>query len=319
MSSVFLHGQGSRARLVLGTLSFGTSQDRDVSFALLDAFVSEGGRIVDTAHVYGNWDPTVLPSASERMIGAWISSRAVSDIHVTTKIGHPALDDPQTPRLDPVSLRTDVEEARENLGLETIPLVYLHRDCGSIPVDDLLAPLEELVADGLIGGYGASNWTASRLRESCTVAGHRGWAGFAVNQPGWGLARSTPEASSGGMVSMDEAMYSFHERSGLPVSPYSSQSKGYFSRWRNRPADPVVKQFGGERNRSIARRLDDLAPAFGIPATELSVAVLLASPFPTFPVIGTSSVNQLRSSFRAAAVRLSPDELAAVLGEYPAY
>ncbi|NTW41978.1 MAG: aldo/keto reductase [Cellulomonadaceae bacterium] len=239
-------------------------------------------------------------------------------IQVTTKIGHPALGDPGTSRLDPVSLRTDVEEARDVLGLETIPLVYLHRDCESIPVDDLVAPLEELVAEGLIGGYGASNWTASRLQESRTVAGNRGWAGFAVNQPGWGLARRAPEASSGGMVSMEEAMYAFHERSGLPVSPYSSQSRGYFSRWRNRSQDALVKEFDGERNRSIARRLDELAPTVGIPATELSVAVLLASPFPTFPVIGTGSVHQLRSSFRAG-VRLSPVEVMGVLGEHPAY
>ena len=76
------------------------------------------------------------------------------------------------------------------------------------------------------------------------------------------------------MVSMDEAMYSFHQESGVPVSPYSAQSKGYFSRWRNGSEDAVVKLSDGERNRSIARRLDELAPTLGIPATELSVALL---------------------------------------------
>jgi aryl-alcohol dehydrogenase-like predicted oxidoreductase len=321
MSDLFRHAGDLRARLVLGTLHFGTSQDRDTSFALLDAFAAEGGRLVDTAHVYGDWDRTVPPGASERMIGAWLASRgARGDIRIATKIGHPALDDPATSRLDPESLRTDVEQARENLGLETIPLVYLHRDNERVPIEDLLGPLESFLAEGLIGAYGASNWTARRLRESRQVAQARGWAGFAANQPGWGLARPNPEASTdGGMVGMDDALYRFHEESGMPVSPYSSQSKGYFSRWARGADDPVVRLFDGERNRSIAQRLDELARIHGVPSTELSVAVLLASPFPTFPVIGTGSVQQLRSSFRATTVRLSPDELDAVLGEHPAY
>ncbi len=227
MSSIFADMQDPRARLVLGTLNFGTKQDRDTSFALLDAFVDEGGRVVDSAHVYGNWEPTAPPSASERTIGAWISSRGASDgIHATTKIGHPALDDLGTPRLDAKSLRTDIEEARENLGLETIPLVYLHRDSDSIPVEDLLAPLEAFIEERLIGAYGASNWTASRLGESRRAAAARGWTGFVVNQPGWGLARRRPETLPAGMVAMDEAMYAFHEESAIAVSPYSSQSMG---------------------------------------------------------------------------------------------
>jgi aryl-alcohol dehydrogenase-like predicted oxidoreductase len=309
-----------RAQLVLGTLNFGTRQDRDTSFALLDAFVDEGGRIIDSAHVYGNWEPTAPPSASERMIGAWIASRGVLDsIYATTKIGHPALDDPGSARLDATSLRTDVEEARENLGLEIIPLVYLHRDSESIPVEDLLASLESFVSDGLIGAYGASNWTASRLRHSREVATSRGWSGFIVNQPGWGLARRRSDTLPGGMVAMDEAMYAFHEESATPASPYSSQSQGYFSRWTRGSEDATVRLFDGERNRAIAQRLDVLALAYGVPATELSVAVLLASPFPTLPVIGSTSVDQLRSSFRAATVELTPDDLKTALGEHPAY
>ena len=320
MSSILPLPRDPRARLVLGTLDFGSRQHRDTSFALLDAFVDEGGRIIDSAHVYGNWDSTAPPSASERTIGAWLASRGVSDrIHATTKIGHPSLDDPGTTRLDPESLRADVEEARENLGLEKIPLVYLHRDHERIPVEDLLGPLEELVTEGLIGAYGASNWTTSRLRESREVAAARGWTGFAVNQPGWGLARRLPETLPAGMVSMDEAMYAFHEESATTASPYSSQSQGYFSRWARGADDATVQRFDSDRNRAIAQRLGQLAPAYGIPPTELSVAVLMASPFPTLPVIGSGSVEQLRSSFRAATVALTEDDLKAVLGEHSAY
>ncbi|PPG00872.1 hypothetical protein C5E06_18335 [Pseudoclavibacter sp. RFBI5] len=313
MSGTISVARDPRAQLVLGTLGFGTKQNRDASFALLDAFVEEGGRTIDTAHVYGNWEPAAPPSASERMVGAWLSSRGMRTVvNATTKIGHPSLDDPEVTRLDPESLRLDIEEARDNLGLETIPLVYLHRDSTAIPVEELLAPLEEFTRAGLISAYGASNWTTTRLRESRVVAAARGWTGFVVNQPSWGLARPLETALPTGMVAMDGTMHRFHEQSGLPASPYSSQSKGYFSRWRRGPADATVRLFHDNHNRATALLLDELAPLYGVPATELSVAVLLASAFPVSPVIGAGTVEQLRSSFRAASVGVSAAHLEAV-------
>ncbi|WP_181028666.1 aldo/keto reductase [Pseudoclavibacter sp. RFBA6] len=313
MSDIAALASQPRSRLALGTLGFGTTQNRDASFALLDAFIEEGGRLIDSAHVYGNWDRSVPPSASERMVGAWMSSRGVSgDVSATTKIGHPSLDDPGATRLDPELLRLDIEEARDNFGLETIPLVYLHRDSTAIPVEELLAPLEAFTREGLIAAYGASNWTTPRLKESREIAADRGWAGFTVNQPCWGLARRLERALPGGMVAMDEAMHRFHEQSALPVSPYSSQSRGYFSRWRRGGADTAVRDFDDEHNRAIALHLDELAPSYGLPATELSVAVLLASSFPVMPVIGTGTVDQLRSSFRATSVQVSTVDLEAV-------
>lgn len=320
MTDLFESLDDPRARLVLGTLNFGTAQDRDMSFALLDTFVDLGGRVVDSAHVYGNWDPSVPSGASERMIGSWLRSRgAVDSVSVTTKIGHPSLDTPGVARLDAMSLRTDVREAQEHLGLETIPLVYLHRDDEDTPVAEIMAPLEDLVAEGVIGAYGASNWTVPRLRESRDTASAEGWSGFAANQPAWGLARTRPGAMARGMVAMDEEMYAFHSETRMTVSPYSSQSKGYFARWTRRAADETIQIFDDARNRTIAQRLDEMASTLGVPATELSVAVLLRSPFPTFPVIGVRNADQLRSSFRAVSVELSADTVAAVIGDDHAY
>ena len=56
------------SRLVQGTMMINT-RELDKSFALLDAVYELGGRIFDTAHVYGNGD-------SERALGRWLADRA---------------------------------------------------------------------------------------------------------------------------------------------------------------------------------------------------------------------------------------------------
>jgi len=79
------------SEIVLGTGPFGSTIDRDESFAMLDAFAAAGGTAIDTAHVYAAWLPDG-DGASERTIGAWMASRGMRRrMLVATKGGHPPL------------------------------------------------------------------------------------------------------------------------------------------------------------------------------------------------------------------------------------
>ncbi|MBQ9644636.1 MAG: aldo/keto reductase, partial [Lachnospiraceae bacterium] len=76
----------------LGSSHFGTETDSETSFRILDAWVENGGNLIDTAHVYGASRPEE-ESPSEKTIGDWMRTSGKRDqIVLCTKGGHPVID-----------------------------------------------------------------------------------------------------------------------------------------------------------------------------------------------------------------------------------
>ena len=155
----------SVSKLCLGGNRLGGALNQAKSFALLDAWVATGANFIDTAHVYANWLPDAERSCSEKTLGRWLKARGGSvDVVIATKGGHPR-DGNLIPRLDRATVRQDVAEALDYLGLARLDLFYLHRDDPSVPVEDAMAVVEDLRREGLIRHYACSNWSAPRMAE----------------------------------------------------------------------------------------------------------------------------------------------------------
>ena len=74
--------------LILGGNVFGWTADRLASFAVLDAFIAGGGRMIDTADVYSVWAPGNVGGESETIIGEWLANRGHrDDVLIATKSG----------------------------------------------------------------------------------------------------------------------------------------------------------------------------------------------------------------------------------------
>lgn len=303
------------SRLCLGGNRLGAQLDGQASFALLDAFVEHGGNFLDTAHVYADWLPDVERSCSEKTIGRWLRARPGLDMVVATKAGHPRLHAPTLRRLDRASLRQDVEESLAFLGLGRLDLVYLHRDDPDRPAAEILGTLEEMRAEGSIRAYGASNWSTARLEEAVGVARRHGWPGFAANQPEWSLASRNRGAAAGDLLVMDDDLFAFHRRTRLPAVPYSAQAKGYFDKALAGSLDEATgRLFDNAANRARAEALGDAARRHGATPTEVALHVLTRAPFPTIPVVGCRTREQVASSFRSLALHLSDAEIASLAG-----
>jgi aryl-alcohol dehydrogenase-like predicted oxidoreductase len=301
--------------LILGVAEYGATVSQEDSFRLLDCYAEAGGNHVDTAHIYAAWIPGCVGS-SERTLGRWLHSRGmVGKMIIATKGAHFALDGVHAPRVRPDCIHTDVSESLERLGVAHVELYYLHRDDPSVPVEPLLAALEEEVARGRIGAYACSNWTVPRLREAAAVAKANGWRGFSAHQAQWSLA-TVPAAGGGGTRAMDEELRAWHRDSGLPFAAYSSQANGFFARtwtWPNPDLsgrNAKVKQFATETNIRRALRVSARAAARGVSANQLALAWLLNQAHPTLAVIGGKTVAQVSDSLGALSIRLSTSELA---------
>ena len=303
--------------LCLGGNRLGGELDQDQSFALLDAFVEAGGDFVDTAHVYADWLPEVERSCSEKTLGRWRTARGLrNEVLVATKIGHPVLEQGGATRLDRTSLRQDVAEARENLGLDRLDLVYLHRDDPALDVTDILGALEEMRGEGTILHYAASNWSGARLQAATEAACANGWDGFRANQAEWSLAVRNPGTSAPDLLAMDQGMIGWHRVTGAVATPYSAQAQGYFDKLTaGKVEGPAARNYDGAVNRARGARLAALAQRHGVTPTEAMLALFRLAGFPVVPVVGCRTAEQIEGSFRGADLSIPPEDAAPLLAD----
>src|SRR4051812_13924310 len=122
--------------------------DEDEAMATLHAAVDAGVTFFDTADVYGD-------GRSERLVGRLLRERESEALTVATKMGRRLEQTVQN--YSPEHFRAWNDRSRENLGLDTLPLVQLH--CP--PTDlyyhqEVFEDLEAMVAEGRIESYGVS-------------------------------------------------------------------------------------------------------------------------------------------------------------------
>jgi len=303
------------SELCLGTNQFGTGVAPEVAEAILDAFASRGGNFVDTAHSYGDWAPAAPRSASERVLGRWLARQDRSELVVATKgcefdyrAGDFAL------RVTPEHLDRDLRESLECLGLDRIDLYWLHRDDPTQPVEAILDALIAQQQAGRIRHFGCSNWSVERIEAAQRHARRIGHPGFSACQPMWGLAVPDRAAmqrfSPGGYY--EDGYRALHER-GMPMIPYSAQSRGFFTKLAEHGGeglgDDVAALYLSDTNRRKLPVIQRVAARHGASINDVVLAYLLSQPLPTIPIIGASRPEQVEQSVRACSLQLDAREL----------
>ncbi len=290
------------SRLVLGTMVFDV-RTLETTYEIMDEWLVLGGNIVDCAHVYSEGN-------SERALGRWFDDRGRrGDVVVLTKGGCQNVD---RKRVTPEDVMCDLRDSLARLKTDAVDLYLLHRDDPSLPVGPIMDTLNEHKQAGRILAFGASNWTTTRLEEANAYAAQHGLDGFACSSSHLSLAMQNESAWPDCVSAGDPASRAWYERTQLPLFPWSSQAWGFFT-GRFQPGkrdDPdVVRVYYSEDNWERLRRAQDLACSKGCTANQVALAWVLHQPFPTYPIIGPRSVEELHSSVAALDVALSPDEI----------
>ncbi|MHB2167664.1 aldo/keto reductase [Alsobacter sp. R-9] len=302
------------SRICLGGNRLGGELDQSASFALLDAFVERGGTFIDSAHVYANWIKGNERSSSEKTLGRWLKARGgAHGVVIATKGGSPEPETPEVRRLDETSIRRDVTEALENLGVASLDLFYLHRDDPDRPVEEMLGVVETLRREGLIRHYACSNWPGIRMEEAAEIARRNGWSGFVASQSEWSLAVRNPGTASDDLLQMNDAMMLAHKRLSLPAIPYSSQARGFFDKFAAGQVDAVTAaRYDNEVNRRKGHAVAEMARRHGATPTQVMLAAMMRSPFLTIPIVGCRTPEQVAWSWGSLRVDLSDDEVSAL-------
>jgi aryl-alcohol dehydrogenase-like predicted oxidoreductase len=172
----------------------------------------------------------------------------------------------------PAHLREVCEGSLRRLKLDQIPLYQLHRPDPAVPLAESVGALDAMKAEGKIRHIGVSNVTEAQLREA---------------------QRITP------IVSIQNR-YNASDRRSQSLIDLCEQEDLVFLPWA-----PVQQ---GDQNPDIA----DIAENHNATVHQVILAWLLASSPAILPIPGTGSAEHAADNIAAAALELSPEELAAI-------
>ncbi|HLK60861.1 MAG TPA: aldo/keto reductase [Chthonomonadaceae bacterium] len=278
-----------------------TTENKELTFALLDAYVEAGGNCLDTAHVYSG-------GKSERAIGEWFRERDNREtIVLIDKGAHPYWTEP---RVNPECITQDIQESLERLQSDYIDIYLLHRDDPNAPVGPIVECLNEHQAAGRICAFGGSNWSTVRIQEANDYAAAHGLHGFVASSPNLSLA-SVNEPMWGGCLTLDAEGRAWHATNQLPLFPWSSQASGFFT-GRFSPEDTgnkdITRVYFNEGNWERLHRALELAEQKGCTANQIALAWVLHQSFPVFALIGPRTLEELHSSLPALDISLTDSE-----------
>ncbi|MEU8703077.1 aldo/keto reductase [Streptomyces sp. NPDC048680] len=290
--------------LALGGNVFGWTADEAQSFAVLDAYAAAGGNFIDTADTYSSWVPGNEGGESETLIGKWFASRGNrSDTVVATKVGaHPSYKG-----LSSATIKAAAEESLRRLGTDHIDLYYTHFDDETVPVEEIITALDQLVKEGKVREIAASNIGPERLRASLDFSEREGLARYVALQPHYNLvSRDTYEGEL-----QDTAA-----SAGLAAVPYFALASGFLT-GKYRPGTTVDSARAGkagehlesERGRKVLAALDKVAQERNAEIATVALAWLAAQSTVAAPIASARTVEQLPALVAVADLRLTDQEL----------
>jgi aryl-alcohol dehydrogenase-like predicted oxidoreductase len=294
------------APLAFGGNVFGWTVDEKTGFELLDAFVSNGFNLVDTADVYPKWAPGNQGGESEAMIGNWLRrSGRRQDVVIATKVGMEMA--PDRKGLSKEHILRSADESLRRLQTDYIDLYQSHKDDAETPLEETLAAYDQLIREGKVRAIGASNYSTARLEEALNVSKRLGLPRYESLQPLYNLYDRAV---------FEEELEPLCERENIGVIPYYSLAAGFLSGKYRSEADLAerargdsVKKYLNERGLGILEILDEVAAKYSSTPARVALAWLIARPSITAPIASATSLAQLNDLIEATRLNLDQESI----------
>jgi aryl-alcohol dehydrogenase-like predicted oxidoreductase len=288
----------------LGTMYFGSRTDKETSYRLLDQYVAAGGSFLDTANNYAWWVPGYVGGESETLLGEWMRERRNRSLFIATKVGfnYPGVERGLRAR----QIETECEKSLKCLGIETIDLYYAHVDDRNTPMEETMAAFDRLVRVGKVRFIGASNFLAWRLEEARWVSQTNGWAEYGCIQQRYSYIRPKPAASFAPQIAANDDLLDYCRSRRITMLAYSPLLGGAYTR----ASRPFPEQYLGPDTDARLAALNAVAEEVGATANQVVYAWMLQSDPLVIPLVGASTVEQMRENLGALEIELSADQMA---------
>lgn len=283
---------------------YGATDDTQ-SIATLHHALDLGVTLLDTSDYYGS-------GHNEELIGRAIAGRPRDEVVLATKFGFAnSLGEPTLIRGDAAYVRQACEASLRRLGVDHIDLYYQHRVDPSVPIEETVGAMAELVQEGKVRHLGLSEASAQTIRRAHAV--HP----IAALQSEWSLWTRDLEAEIAPVC----------RELGIGLVPFSPLGRGFLTGQYSsvdkleatdiRRSQPRFADGNLERNLAIVAKLDELASAKGVTAGQLALAWVQHRGQDVVPIPGTRRQRYLEENLAALTVELSPQDLAAIEAAAP--
>lgn len=290
----------------LGCNNLGRDVDDTAAAALIATARDEGVTLLDTADVYPR--PVGL---AEAMLGRVLRGQRDQFV-VATKFGS-SMDATNGPdwgaRGSRRYIRLAVEASLRRLNTDWIDLYQYHAPDRITPVEETLAALTELVAEGKVRYIGSSNFAAWQVVEADFIARAAGGARFVSAQNGYSLLDPRVEQE------LVPACVAY----GVGLLPFFPLANGLLTgkhdRHRPAPASRIAQRLPGlhrEADWDLIERLTEYGAERERSLLEVAIAGLAAQPAVASVIAGARTPEQLRANAAAGRWSLTEDDLAAL-------
>src|SRR5580658_7778877 len=292
--------------LGLGCNNFGARLDVDGARAVVDAAIDAGVTLFDTSDTYGGG------GGSERALGEVLGTRR-DQVVLATKFGHQKADMGYGPAAGAKGgrayIRRAVTESLRRLRTDYIDLYQLHTPDPVTPIEETIAALHDLVAEGKVRYLGHSNFAGWQLADAAHLAAKNGHTPFISAQNHWSLLERAAEAE------VVPAARHF----GLGVLPYFPLANGLLTGKirRDQPASAGTRLAGRDSyvtqaKLDIVEALAEWGKAHDVSLLTLAMSCLLAQPGCSSVIAGAMTPEQVTANAATADWIPSAEDLAEV-------
>ncbi len=275
---------------------YGTAAEAE-SIATIHRALELGINFLDTADAYG-------PFTNEELVGRAIRGRR-EEVVIATKFGNERRADGTWVGINgrPEYVRQACDASLRRLGVDQIDLYYQHRVDRSVPIEETVGAMSDLVRAGKVKHLGLSEASSVTIRRAHAV--HR----ITALQTEYSLWSRDPES---------EILPTVREL-GIGFVAYSPLGRGFLTGRFKTPDDLAVDdwrrnhpRFQGEnftKNLELVARAQEIAKEKKVTPGQLALAWVLAQGEDIVPIPGTTKRSHLEENARAVDIVLTPEDL----------
>lgn len=287
-------------------LTYGRRVDDDRAHACLRRAFESGVNFFDTANVYARGE-------AERTLGRWLEDVPRSDVVLATKVYFPMGEGPNERGLSRKHVVESCHASLRRLGVDYVDLYQCHRYDDSVPLEETLRALDDLVAQGKVLYTGVSEWTADQITDALRTQERLGLHRLASNQPQYSLLARR----------IEDRVLPRCRREGVGQVVFSPLAGGALTgKYRpgeqppesSRGADPEDRAFMARVLRddvlaAVQRLEEDVARPRGISVAQLCLSWVLHREGVASAIVGATRPEQVEENVAAAGVTLDSESL----------
>jgi 1-deoxyxylulose-5-phosphate synthase len=298
------------SRICLGMMTYGTPSwrewvlDEEAARPFVQRAIELGINFFDTADMYSL-------GVSEEVTGKLLKEYAANreEVVLATKVHFPIGQGPNGRGLSRKHIMEAIDNSLRRLGTDYVDLYQIHRWDNSVPIEETMEALHDVVKAGKALYIGASSMYAWQFAQAQYTADLYGWTRFVSMQGHYNLVYREEERE----------MIPFCLDQGVGLIPWSPLARGFLAgnrRSREDAPTPRAKSddyahnlYFAENDFAVLDRLVALAEERGVKPAQLALAWMLHKPGITAPIIGASKMYQLEEAVAALEIELSPEEI----------